>query len=248
MFNLSVIARSWLTKLTLPIARQARASSTPHFKRAWLRATIFGLAALTFVFASRTTWAQASYSAPPPPVYSRVDSNGVDLLTGALNRAGGSVSIGPSQGGGLSFSFLETAPYGSGAPFGVINNNGSAAGSTFYVSIGRSTEKFTSNGQLIAGQPMTFTPAQGQGSTLNLSGSYFTYTASDGTVAVFAGWLVSNAPRQATSGVIISLTRPSGEKLSYTYKAYEFCAVYYGGQCMFLAKIQRPTSISSNMG
>jgi len=161
--------------------------------------------------------AQDYTSAPPPPIHSSYDANGVDLISGAVKLSGGGVSIGDPQSGGLSFSHIDTNPAQSGAPFGTINYDGGTA----LVSIGERSERFTPLGNC------AFASAQGLNSTLKCSNetgdTLYTYTAADGTVAIFSYATRSMVPRTANNGNIISLVKPSGEKLTFTYKWATFC-------------------------
>ena len=184
--------------------------------------------------APQSVRAQDYPSAPPPPLHSSIDTNGVDLISGSLNLSGGKVSIGSTGAGGLAFDYLNTNSADPGAPLGTINSDGVTA----FVSIGGRTEKFSSLGGC------AFAPAQGQGSTLNCS----TYTAADGTIAVFSYATRSSHPRQASHGNIVSLTKPTGEKLTFTYKGWSFCGYYYYSNCMRTLEVQRIKAISSNLG
>ncbi|MGR4865071.1 polymorphic toxin-type HINT domain-containing protein [Caulobacter sp. LARHSG274] len=185
---------------------------------------------------------QAQTSPPLPPIHSRVDANGVDLISGSLNLSGGSVSIGDPASGGLSLDYFNTNPSNPGAPFGGVN----ISGSTVTVSVGASSENFTSLGG------GAFASAQGQSSTLSSSSAtgdlLYTYTAADGTIAIFSYAMRSMTPRQAYSGNIISLTKPNGEKLTFTYKWATFCGQYVSGSCALTVTEARPISISSNSG
>jgi YD repeat-containing protein len=180
--------------------------------------------------------AQSYSSVPAPPIHRMIDANGVDLVNGTLNISGGSVSVGPAAGG-LTFQYLA---YGSAARsvFGGI----SCSGSTCAVSIGASTENFTLSGN-------TWVPAEGQSSTLTggVGTGAFTYTAADGTVAQFSQG-TSLTPFVATTSVLSTLTRPSGEVLTYAYLFGSFCGGNTEGGCAEYVPSARPQSISSSRG
>jgi RHS repeat-associated protein len=204
--------------------------------------SLLGLVLAVMVLAAGQAVAQDYPSAPPPPVHSPIDTNGVDLISGSLNLSGGKISIGNAGAGGLAFDYLNTNFAAPGGPFGTINYDGATA----FVSVGGRSEKFSPLGSC------AFAPAQGQGSTLSCSSAtgqtFYTYTAADGTIAVFSYATRSSHPRQASEGNIVSLTTPTGERLTFTYKGWSFCGGYLYGNCMRTLLVQRITAISSNLG
>lgn len=137
--------------------------------------------------------AQVQSSAPLPP-HSTIDPNGVNLGTGLVSIPKVGVSIGgPNNGLAYTLVLQEGQEYGS--MLGSITDNGS----TITVTLGTTSEQFTPSG---AG----YTPVLADGSSFD--GANF--TAPDGTQAIFA--VINNVKS------LISVTKPSGEKLNYNYE------------------------------
>jgi len=194
--------------------------------------TMAGLAFLTLV--APPAPANAQTSIPAPPVFTAIDANGVDLSTGTFNVGQLSAAIGPADGG---LAYVYGGPTGRSALVGTINSKpGTIMGNnvTFYtVSIGGASSMFVRGpGSPIINQ---FMGSSSQTLTYDSSTGLYAHTASDGTVAVFSTALAGTTPNAANAGNIISLTRPSGEMLTYVYKA---C----GTGC------QRLQSVSNNRG
>ncbi len=196
---------------------------------------VLAIAGLTFLaLVAPPAPSNAQTSIPAPPVFSAIDANGVDLSSGKFNVSQLSATIGPAEGG---LAYVYRGPAGRDSFAGTVN---SAAGTlmgnpvTYYtVSLGGSSATFLRN----SGAPTigTFIGSVGQSLTYDAGTGLYTHTALDGTVAVFSTALTSTLPNAANAGNIISLTRPSGEKLTYAYKA---C----GTGC------QRLQSVTSNRG
>ncbi|MGR4862240.1 RHS repeat-associated core domain-containing protein [Caulobacter sp. LARHSG274] len=161
---------------------------------------------------------EAQTSIPAPPVFTAIDANGVDLSTGTFNVPQLSAAIGPAQGG---LAYVYGGPGGGRGLAGTVNSKpGTIMGNnvTFYtVSIGGSSAMFVQgSGSTIMGQ---FMGSSAQTLTYNSTTGLYTHTAPDGTVAVFSSALAASSPNAANAANIISLTRPSGETLTYVYKA-----------------------------
>lgn len=154
-------------------------------------------------------------SAPPPANYS-LDGNGVDLTSGQYMLSVTPVQIG--QPGGPGIAYNRTFIRGLGWRDNVTGTL-SSSDSTYYVSIGASTDVFTLSGS-------TFTPVRNVGQTLTLSGSIYTYTMPDGTTARFDGTYANvllpppaPAPQmEANRGRMTQLRRPNGETLTYWWE------------------------------
>ncbi|MFV3129878.1 RHS repeat domain-containing protein [Niveispirillum sp. KHB5.9] len=183
--------------------------------------------------------AQSLVTIPAPPVITAVDSNGVDLIAGAITVPGESFSIGVEGEGGLSFSRFLTRDSWRHNLVGGIN----VAGSVYTVSVGNSSESFTLSGGV-------FTSDQRQGSTLTLSGGVYTFTMRDGTVALFstgtgplAGWYWN----WSNAGAITSMTFPNGEKRTWNYKSATVCHPNpaSGVGCFPISRLQ---SVTNNLG
>lgn len=172
---------------------------------------------------------------PPPPIRSTIDANGVDLISGDFTYSVEELSIGQPGAGGLSYlrSFVETGWRDNFV--GTINS----AGATYTVSFGGISESF----DLVAG---VYTPGEGQGSTLTFdSGTQlYTYRSADGVVAVFSkalngspfSWLPA-----ANEARVTSITRPSGEVLTFNYRSVTVTSPY-------TYTAHRLQSVTNNLG
>jgi RHS repeat-associated protein len=147
-----------------------------------------------------------------PPVFQSVDENGVDQISGRMSQVMTSIAIGPGGPGSLSFNYGNSNATQSQL-FGFVEADTPSAGK-YTVTIGGSTETFTLTGALGSG---TFSQDQGRSSTLTWDGSTsgFTYTESDGTVAIFGQ---VNPGGMASPPYILSLTYPAGQTLTYHYR------------------------------
>jgi RHS repeat-associated protein len=199
----------------------------------WVKRAV-GLCVVACVSTLLSGPVEAQTSIPAPPVFTALDANGVDLSTGTFNVGQLSAAIGPAQGG---LAYVYGGPTGRSALVGTVNSKaGTIMGNsvTFYtVSIGGSSAMFVQGpGSTIMTQ---FMGSSAQTLVYNTTTGLYTHTAPDGTVAVFSAALAGTLPNAANAGNIISLTRPSGETLTYAYKA---C----GTGC------QRLQSVSNNRG
>lgn len=167
-----------------------------------------------------------------PPVFGYVDSNSVDVTSGAFRASSAEVAIGQAGAGGLAHS---RSWIGSGWRDDLAGTV-SANGVTFTVSFGGWSEDFTWTGS-------AFTSNRQIGSTLvwNTGPNTFTLTLADGTVALFDRNFGNAANLtnfwSSTDGSILSLTRPDGEVITWTY-----VTASAGGQTA-----RRPQSVSSNL-
>lgn len=176
-----------------------------------------------------------------PPLRTTVDDNGVDLSSGKLTTTIAGVAIG--QAGGVSHGtvlrngeFIETS-------IGYIR----AGTGTLTVVIGTVTEVFN-----VAGT--TFTPKEGRGSTLSLSGTAYIYTSSDGSSAEFSTAL-PGVPNVANTGMrfgpaiaVITKTRDTdGTTRAFTYDVGLLTSP--GGRDGPITRtVVRLRSIASNLG
>ncbi|WP_163284000.1 hypothetical protein, partial [Enterobacter hormaechei] len=88
----------------------------------------------------------------------------------------------------------------------------SVSGSTVNVVYAGKADRFTISGS-------SYIPTEANGSTLSLSGNVYTYVLSDGTVIRFNRAYVGAAMFQSITGVVTDVTKPSGEKLTYTFES-----------------------------
>lgn len=153
--------------------------------------------------------AEAQVQAAPPPAHYTLDPQGVDLVNGTFNYATTEVEIGNPGQGGLSFS----RSWGGGGWRSNLMGTVAYVGNVYTVSFGGFSDRFT---MIVAGQ---YQPAIDRGQTLTSSGSTFTYTAADGTVATFSPNAVNyhNQLPDQNGGVIRTITYPSGEVVNFTY-------------------------------
>jgi RHS repeat-associated protein len=158
---------------------------------------VFGIVALAA--AARA----AGPDLPPPPPYSAVDANSIDLTTLSARFSGGGISIGTPGAGGLSDSFYTTTF--SDWRNTSQNTVSTADGTIYTVTLLGSSVRFTKSGS-------TFSPIDGQGGSFTFDGSIYTYTSHDGTVAVY-NKLTSS---YFTGGTISTITYPDGEKLTFS--------------------------------
>ena len=156
------------------------------------------------------TTADAQTALPtPPPVFSSVDANGVDLVTGLYNHRMVEVVVGQPGAGGLAYVRDYIGPGWRHNYVGTINSSGSV----YTVSVGNTSETFTLSGS-------TYTSDQALGSTLTVNSGVYTYTMSDGAVAVFNTSLANGGMVwDANVARITSLTMPNGERIDYFYKS-----------------------------
>ena len=143
----------------------------------------------------------------PPPIVQVVDSNRVNLLTGAVQYVGPQVSVGPSGQGGLTYDPFENSKNGD-KWISTIKHN--YFGTYTVTLLGTSEEFEESSG--------TYTPKLHTGGTLIHSGSVWTYTKADGTVAIFNDATLNCGPTWCTPAVVDTITYPSGEKLTFTIR------------------------------
>jgi RHS repeat-associated protein len=185
--------------------------------------------------------AQVAGSMTPPPVFQAVDDNGVELQTGRIVRTIRSIAIGSGGPGSLGYdwstdSSLQQDVIGYVSVVGVNPQNPSL--NTLAVVLGGSSETFSG-----ASGATSFTQDQGRSSTLtyNPGNDSYTYTRTDGAVAIFTRNLISGGPVSDGYG-ITSLAYPAGQALSYYY-AYHPTVV--NGSTVRYFDVQ---AVTSNLG
>lgn len=179
------------------------------------------------------SWGQSG--APVPPAYTYIDANGVDIMSGDLSLTIPEVSIGPVGEGGLTFSRTFSQSSWRHNFIHTIDVNGSV----YTVSFGTTSQRFTKAGT-------TFTPEKQTGATLTQSGSTYTYTASDGTIATFMtlpGNVVVNSGQWASNIAVDTVKLPSGETQKWEYKSFTISPGM--GSTWALSRVQ---GISNNLG
>ncbi len=175
-------------------------------------ARLFALSAGT-ILATGVVIPVSAQVAPPPPVRQSVDGNGVDLFLGSLAIQGPKLSIGSAAPKGFEYYKIYRGAGWTDNLIAVMNIAGPAVSVTF----GGVTDGFTVSGS-------NYIATEGRGATLSLSGSTYTYIASDGTVAHFDKSRSGYAPQYATEGRVTDITAPSGETLTFSYDSVTYCS------------------------
>ncbi|HEY1604864.1 MAG TPA: RHS repeat domain-containing protein [Allosphingosinicella sp.] len=166
-------------------------------------------------------------STPVPPPIQRVDTNGVDLLSGAVTFGQAKVSIGTPQNGGLTHSHEILNGIYTDENSGYI----CVSAGDYKVVVGTSSEDFvSSNG--------AFTEANGRGGSLNYNSGSQTYSFvdRDGRVALFTG-TTQACTLYVNNSTLTQLSLPNGIVFNYTYSS----AAPPPGNTVFLQAIQSNT-------
>lgn len=175
------------------------------------------------------------------PVRESIDGNGVDLFLGTMNADGPVLSAGQTDAG-LSWNKLAR---GNQAWGDNLVATLSVSGSTVVVGYAGRTDRFTISGS-------SYAPTEGNGSTLSLSGNIYTYVLADGTVIHFNKAYVGAAMFQSITGVVTDVTKPSGEKLTYTFESMYYCSQSKEGAdgqiCTGHSYAYRVSSVQSTSG
>ncbi|RZJ19407.1 MAG: hypothetical protein EON91_01605 [Brevundimonas sp.] len=217
--------------LTVAAARDARPSTalTLGVKRSWL----LGASALALLTYGAPAAAQSVLVAPPPTHYS-LDPRGVDVISGKVVLSTVDASIGDPSSGGMQYirSYV-----GNGWRDNLTGTVAGPSSGRMTVSFGGQSEAFTVSGT-------SYTPVTPSGSTLTKVGDVFTYTARDGTVAVFST-VYTDEYDQAQGNHILSLTRPNGEVLTYEYRT---ARLEKQVEPPIYVSVTRLQSVTSNLG
>lgn len=166
----------------------------------------------------------------------------VDLSSGQIVAELGAVSIGSPGEAGLTFRQNYTG----------INELDGSVRTSDYINYNVTVE---GRGYIFKSTDSSFYPLISDGSSLTLSGSIYTFTAKDGTVAKFDKgvgygaftYLNPNgtAPPQDPSAGLTALHRPSGEDLTYIYRIEDRRAPYPNQPTYRFTRIQ---SVVSSIG
>ena len=191
-------------------------------------------------------WAQIASA--PPPRFSNVDENGVDLTTGlvSFSLTEGSIGSGP---GAISFQRIWAEDAGwtdnwTGGLYGTTINGQAVT----VVQIAGISETFTESGGI-------YTNQKANGGTLTISGAIATYTASEGTQIKFATGNL-DIPGLHCPGVVAGvcwvpdqIIQPNGVKYSFAHEESEHCLRYQPGEgCVNSRIYYRVSSITSSAG
>ncbi|MBA4163082.1 MAG: hypothetical protein C0510_00395 [Erythrobacter sp.] len=181
-------------------------------------------------------------TAPPAPVRSSIDGNGVDLFDGTYNTATPPLTMGDAESG-IEFRRTSNGASWTDTTIGYL----SLSGSTMTVSIGPFSDSFS----VSAG---VYTSTEGNGSTLTYNGTskIYTYTQANGTVILFDQTKVNELAPYGNTGLITSLTSPDGETLTYAYQSVQYCKTYkpsgFGYLCTLYGYAFRLASVTSSYG
>jgi RHS repeat-associated protein len=196
--------------------------------RAQLLAALLNISALAMPCAASAQ----STLVTPPPTFTTVDPNGVDLLTGAFNVSSIDLTIGQPGSGGLVFGRTFIGTGWRHNYVGSIDEGGEG----LIVSIGGVSE------EMVETSPGNYASAQGSGATLVEDGGVYTYTMSNGAVAIFGdNYIDFDAGINADSGMLNSITYPSGEVWEFHYRAIDIIL----GERRRVVRLQ---SVTNNFG
>jgi RHS repeat-associated protein len=178
---------------------------------------------------------------PTPPEYYTVDAQGVDLVRGTFNHATVDVAIGPPGEGGIVHGRVWT----NGGWRDTLAGTIAVSGNTYTVSFEGVSEVFTrdpSSG--------VFSSVANNGSTLAQTGSALTFTASDGTIAVYStAYSGSTVAYAANGAALVSLQRPNGDRLDYAWEGVTYCSFREeSGECNTYSNAVRLEGVTSNRG
>ena len=168
-----------------------------------------GAFAIWVLLAAAAAQAQAQTTDPqflPPPIYSSIDAQGVDLASGRFNISLPGVSIGSSKSGlTQTFTDLDLHDNFRGTVERRFFNSSPHSPMLYTVTLGAGSAQFL-------GYPTDpYTLYGGQGPQALSGGTTLTYTDGDGSVAVFEQSSGTDSWR------ITNLFRADGERLTYTY-------------------------------
>jgi RHS repeat-associated protein len=147
----------------------------------------------------------------PPPKYSAVDVNGVDLISGAMSVGQPVNSIGPGGIGGLSASKSIQSGYPISSMYSYVKLYYGASGleESTVVLMGQ-TEQFWGDPDVGA------SPAEATTGQLDKDATHIVYTLADGTVARYALVHLDYNRPLPKFGKLQSVVYPSGEVLTFT--------------------------------
>jgi RHS repeat-associated protein len=168
----------------------------------------------------------------------------VDLVQGTFNYSTVDVAIGPADGG-----IVHGRVWANGGWRDTLAGTVDVSGSTYVVSFGGVSEVFVKSGA-------TFTPVSNNGSILTQSGSGLTFTASDGTEALYSTvYNGSTTPYVADGAALMSLQKPNGERLNFNWNGVTYCALRdlpadpdQEGECIQWRNAVRLESVTNNRG
>lgn len=177
-----------------------------------------GVKALALMLgASCSTAALAQADIPLPPVRSPVDAAGVNLSTGLLQLTTTDVAIGTPDMSLVHQRFWMQTGWRHTYMASISIFSGYVS-----VTLGNNTNRFQLSGN-------TYVSSERDGSTLNKSGTQYTYRTANGTVVTFDRGPVSNDQGyyQVVDAVATTIVRPDGERLDLNYTPDQYDEEYY---------------------
>ena len=186
--------------------------------------------------------AAAQVQTVTPPIWGSIDHLGVDASTGQFHLSTTEVTIGVPRAGGIVHGRSWIASGWRDTLAGTIDSVVFLGITVYQVNLGDRAEQFVDFGGI---QP---NPLSGATLSFNSGTGIFTYTASDGAVALLDRNLSDASPSVTnfwsgasgwtSEGLITQFTGPAGDVMSWTY-----ATASVGGQTA-----RRPQSVSNNLG
>jgi RHS repeat-associated protein len=194
-----------------------------------LRGRSLALALLATTATCGLTAAPAHAQTAPPPNFTQVDGNGVDLSGGYVSTSLTEGSIGSGEGAvSLERVWAGNAGWTDNWS-GRLYRRTSGGVSQMVAEFGGMSDIFTISGT-------TYTSSKGDGATLVGSGGGYTYTAADGTQVGYIttgpdlGYAISGPgctfADAGTCGIPTSVTRPSRMVFALNWDIVEKCSQY----------------------
>jgi hypothetical protein len=177
--------------------REYRSKSKKSAKRGLKRSSLF-LTSILYSGLAETAFAQVTVNLPPvlpagtAPIRSPLDENSVNLGNGRLETTAVDLSIGSVKSGGLIHArhWVHTT-WRDGFAISLGEVGSILTGLHMVVSYGPNSYTFTETGSVSGNVGPPFVSEQGNGATLTLAGSIYSFTAPDGTILLFDSAQVS---------------------------------------------------------
>jgi RHS repeat-associated protein len=150
-----------------------------------------------------------------PPVRQSIDGNGVDLFFGKMNYDGPSLSAGQDEVMGLNYHRITRNDWTGDTIWAALYEESGFA----TVSVDGRPDRFSISGT-------TYSPTEGNGASLTLSGAIYTYTGRDGTIVRFSKAMQGAYPNRTAIALVTDKTSPSGAQITYTYQSLNYCVSY----------------------
>ncbi|MCI4590385.1 hypothetical protein MOK15_09790 [Sphingobium sp. BYY-5] len=208
------------------------------------------LLAISAILASVSVPAVAQSLGTAPPAWLSVDENGVDSVKGSYNFSMTEGSIGEGDEALAMVRYWGEAGWSDNWSGTLIRMGGDVR-----VVFGNISERFTLSGT-------TFVNAKANGATLSVDGSntFYTFTASDGTIITYnvpydpltpSVTLVGDGGCQSSGGMMAcglpdTITRPNGYKINLVWDVTSICTG--GEECQSIRVSYRLKTVHDNRG